>query len=701
MNMVPREVVSSGARESNTFMIKASGKAFKVLIDGLYSDKIRAVVRELWSNAYDSHVEAGKADTPFSCKLPTLFDPIFSVRDYGVSMDHAGVMHLYTTVFESSKEGTNNTVGKLGLGSKSPFAYTDVFTVTAWKGGEKRLYSAYIGADYVPRIDFLGSEPSDEPQGMEIAFPVRSHDNDDFRAAADRVANGFDTLPECNLPIARSIADTLFEGPGWKLHRTTDWGHGAHARQGCVIYPIDPYAITGITELQREFLKAPVYIDFPIGELEISASRESLGYDAATCANIAARLAQIEQDALAHFETKFQAVKTPWESLLFYKEMSSLALPKVMLNLLSKLVYKGRRIDRTLVVPKPRLHQHGLSNYKVNYRRGANRLDPGGNYPIEVKVGEFRVYTVGKDEKVGQMEARILDDCRRRGSTDRIFVVRADPGTIRWARMVIAFGRMPTTEWIKLSDCPPPANGSVYARRPVKAKTFSETGVVQDSSVDLSSGGIYVPMERGEILRAPDVSITAEKVMKLRRALIVIGVLTEADIVYGIPATLKSAYTKRDSGWINLFSLSKEVVEANSDKLDAIGRLADLDTAFNEVRRSDTFKTLTTILRMLQLDKRPVFVPGRFGALFRVVARLFDERAALLTQDLAAYRQLFEVADVTLPCKLVTTTALIKAEQHMVGYYPMMGMLLKELRYWNINDEVASAVAEYVNLVDA
>ena len=45
--MAPREVSSYGVQATNTFSIRANGKAFKVLIDGLYSDKIRAVVREL------------------------------------------------------------------------------------------------------------------------------------------------------------------------------------------------------------------------------------------------------------------------------------------------------------------------------------------------------------------------------------------------------------------------------------------------------------------------------------------------------------------------------------------------------------------------------------------------------------------------------------------------------------------------------
>ena len=136
---IARETSTHGILASTQFSIKANGKAFKVLIDGLYSDKIRAVVREIWSNAFDAHAMAGNTDKPFDCHLPTIFAPHFAVRDYGVGMSHDQIMRLYTTVFESSKEDTNDQVGKLGLGSKSPFAYTDTFTVTSYKIGRAHV----------------------------------------------------------------------------------------------------------------------------------------------------------------------------------------------------------------------------------------------------------------------------------------------------------------------------------------------------------------------------------------------------------------------------------------------------------------------------------------------------------------------------------------------------------------------------------
>ena len=138
------EVEAQGFAETASFQIAASGKAFKGLIDGLYSRKIEAAIRELSTNALDAHVAAGNGE-PFEIHLPTHFEPTFYIRDYGTGMSHDLVMRRYRTMFDSTKDGLNETdadtdpnsqVGMLGLGSKSFFAYTDTCTLTIWQDGD-------------------------------------------------------------------------------------------------------------------------------------------------------------------------------------------------------------------------------------------------------------------------------------------------------------------------------------------------------------------------------------------------------------------------------------------------------------------------------------------------------------------------------------------------------------------------------------
>ena len=132
---VQNEAILSNVGEVGEFRIRNSAKAFNILSSGLYANKIKAVIRELSCNAVDSHIAAGKTDTPFDIHLPNSLEPWFSIRDYGIGLNHDQVTNLYTTYFESTKTDSNEFIGALGLGSKSPFSYTENFTVTAIKDG--------------------------------------------------------------------------------------------------------------------------------------------------------------------------------------------------------------------------------------------------------------------------------------------------------------------------------------------------------------------------------------------------------------------------------------------------------------------------------------------------------------------------------------------------------------------------------------
>lgn len=151
-NEQENKAVLSNVSAGTSFKITASAKAFVVLSSGLYSDKVRAVVRELSCNAYDSHVAAGKKDVPFNVHLPTQFEPWFSVRDFGTGMTKEQVLDLYSTYFESTKTQSNDFVGALGLGSKSPFSYVENFSVVSTKDGKTGYYTAYINEAGFPAI---------------------------------------------------------------------------------------------------------------------------------------------------------------------------------------------------------------------------------------------------------------------------------------------------------------------------------------------------------------------------------------------------------------------------------------------------------------------------------------------------------------------------------------------------------------------
>lgn len=168
-----RETVERGGVSAETaFTIKTTAKAFDILSSGLYTDNITAIIRELSCNAADAHKLADNEDTPFEVHLPSKLEPWFHVRDYGTGLSDEQirgelipVMHetedgdvvqdvdengelrftraggLYTTYFDSTKTDSNDFIGALGLGSKSPFSYTNAFEVISRFEGKRRVYS--------------------------------------------------------------------------------------------------------------------------------------------------------------------------------------------------------------------------------------------------------------------------------------------------------------------------------------------------------------------------------------------------------------------------------------------------------------------------------------------------------------------------------------------------------------------------------
>lgn len=159
---VKSTVATQGVQSSSGFSIATTAHMFGILSDGLYSDKIGAVLREIGANAMDAHIMAGKPDQPFEVKLPSQFDKTFHIKDFGPGLSDQDVRELYTTYGWSSKQNSNETTGAFGLGSKSPFAYTDAFSICAVKDGVKRIYTAHKDDSGKPVVSLMSETASDE-----------------------------------------------------------------------------------------------------------------------------------------------------------------------------------------------------------------------------------------------------------------------------------------------------------------------------------------------------------------------------------------------------------------------------------------------------------------------------------------------------------------------------------------------------------
>lgn len=310
--------------ETFDFLIDPSGKAFRTLIDKLYSNKIESIVRELSTNAWDSHKSAEKLDVPFSLHCPNALYPFFAVRDYGIGMDHRVVTEVFRTLFKSTKDQDNEAAGKFGLGAKSPWSICSLFTIQCYDGASRRDYAAAIGADGRPQLHFAGEQPSDEPKGVRIEVPVKDSQFQAFQDAVETVTRGFDTPPECNIQhLVKPLREADLQGDGFRYwnSKVLD-NNGFYIRMGCVIYPLTE---TGGLKLPVEpfaYGRKPqetTIIECPIGAVEVTSSRESLEYDEGTVAYLQSRIDALPSEMVERIRRSVSDIKNHSE---FFREVS-------------------------------------------------------------------------------------------------------------------------------------------------------------------------------------------------------------------------------------------------------------------------------------------------------------------------------------------------------------------------------------------
>lgn len=256
------------------FKMKTSQKAFQIL-SSLYSDKPLAVVRELGCNAMDSHIASGQPNRPFHIHVPNALEPWLTIEDYGTGISHENIYEIYTTYFESTKTNTNSQVGMLGLGSKSVFCYADNFTITSKHNGICRIYNAYINQNGMPTIALASQIQTSEGNGVSIKIPVKSSDFSEFSQAIWKAFRFFDVKPTISGGKVEWDNDKPdFEGSFWKSY--TKLSGTSYAIMGGVAYPIDIYKLS--SDHYDLLRKAGLVIQFNIGELDVTPSRESLMY---------------------------------------------------------------------------------------------------------------------------------------------------------------------------------------------------------------------------------------------------------------------------------------------------------------------------------------------------------------------------------------------------------------------------------------
>ena len=175
---------STGIKRASTF----TGQSIEMSIDtnslahimsvltNLYSDPEMAVLREYSCNARDSHLAVGQT-RPIEITLPNNFDHFLVIEDFGLGLSIDDITEIYSRYGASTKRGTNEQTGMLGLGSKSALTYATQFTMTAVKDGVRSEVLISVKVDGSGKMEVMDTVTTTEGNGVRITIPTKPQNN--------------------------------------------------------------------------------------------------------------------------------------------------------------------------------------------------------------------------------------------------------------------------------------------------------------------------------------------------------------------------------------------------------------------------------------------------------------------------------------------------------------------------------------------
>ena len=256
-----------------------------------YSRPQEAVIRELATNALESHQEAGCPD-PVEITLPCSADPFLTVTDHGLGLGLEDITDVLGDYARSTKRHDGQATPNYGIGSKSPYAVGDSYTVTAVKDGVRREVLFARLADGNPGYKIISAVSTGEANGVSIRVPVLDpatfaqwreaatnvlywweentflvHDHNPFTGASEHL-----DLPTFRRDVRHSISVEnvlALDGGEWPFGPTT-----VMVRTGTAGYSV-PRGFLDELKLNIRGMDTLV-VEMPKDSIKISPNRESI-----------------------------------------------------------------------------------------------------------------------------------------------------------------------------------------------------------------------------------------------------------------------------------------------------------------------------------------------------------------------------------------------------------------------------------------
>jgi len=305
----------------------------------MYSDPIAAICREVASNSRDANRESGRGNVP---SIISIYEPniSMSISDMSISFEDCGpgitpsrMGDVFLKYGASTKRDTNSQTGGFGLGAKTPFAYSDTFTIVTICDVDnirmKYIYTAMIDSSGKGKMVLMESCESEENTGTKIIVPIAETDRDRFEKECIKATMFWTARPTFkNFSYVPQQLEKVYEKEedmeeDWSIVYDKDGylGTGRHwvALVDGIAYFLDSTKVNVPRNLETNHV---ILMNFNNGDVTVSANREQLQYDDETIAIINAEVAKVKTFLIKKIAKMIKGSKTYLEACITYHTLS-------------------------------------------------------------------------------------------------------------------------------------------------------------------------------------------------------------------------------------------------------------------------------------------------------------------------------------------------------------------------------------------
>lgn len=670
----------------------------------MYSNPIKTICQEIMSNSRDAHREVGKDNVPIEIKLPDVWDESIHFIDYGPGISPDRMENIYLMYGNSTKRDDNKQTGGFGLGAKTPFSYTDTFSiVTVTQDGpvrNRREYVAYVDDTQIGALSLLRTEETTEGTGTRIIISVAKHDFKTFEDYVKEMGRFWEPRPKVvNRKIEWPTEQKLLDKGDYYLTRRDYYASSTRdvlAIIDGIAYPINQMSVQDDSLLNysiwNAFFSYQFRLIFKTGEIKVTANREEIDYQPDIKKKIANKIVSIVNELSVEAQKSIDDAACLRDAIKAYDLTRNLQFAN-LLNLRSdwqgkELVnnfrfswcYNGKPDEARIV----KYHYSGEKIFTSRRQSYNETIHLNGDYELveddtnEPKVNVHKIRTLLDKPDIGHV---YVVKAFKKEDKDRL------ENDFNWSALnPIKLSTVAETKPPKVINS---STGQVTTRSPIipfkQLKTFNHgrgTGYEWEGvqGVDITAGGTYVKLYNNEIILNGTAPVTKENVFKLAK-------LT-GTTVYGV---LSRQASNLPSGWTTIYEAAKKKYEEYKKNQDVVNYLT-----WKEVVCIDHF--LPEII-VEKLKENVALLDNKDGSLAKYLesSSSFDTGYKLFTEA----NEIASICGFDVLKRDQTSDDLIKYKEAFETNYKMLTSI--QLNYYQQKDtkfveELTQEIINYVNL---